>query len=60
MATGRPFTGIPEELRYFPGIRYALTANGARVIDAQEEKILIERLLPIEKSEESIGNSAEI
>ena len=24
MATGRPFTGIPEELRTFPGIHYAL------------------------------------
>ena len=31
-ATGRPWTGIPQELREFPGIRYALTANGARII----------------------------
>ncbi|GAA0273570.1 sugar-phosphatase [Faecalicatena contorta] len=54
MATGRPFTGIPEELRFFPGIRYALTANGARVIDAQEGKILIERLLPIEKAKKAL------
>ena len=28
-ATGRPYTGIPEELREFPGMRYALTSNGA-------------------------------
>ena len=25
MATGRPYTGIPAELRNFPGIHYALT-----------------------------------
>ena len=37
VATGRPWMGIPEELRNFPGMRYALTSNGARVIDAQEE-----------------------
>ena len=30
MATGRPYTGIPAELRNFPGIHYALTSNGAR------------------------------
>ncbi len=32
-ATGRPYTGIPEELREFPGMRYALTSNGARIMD---------------------------
>ena len=32
MATGRPYTGIPAELRNFPGIHYALTSNGARVL----------------------------
>ena len=25
IATGRPLTGIPEEIRSFPGMRYALT-----------------------------------
>ena len=32
MATGRPYTGIPEELRNLPGMRYALTSNGARIL----------------------------
>ncbi|MDD3142114.1 MAG: HAD hydrolase family protein, partial [Lachnospiraceae bacterium] len=32
-ATGRPLTGIPEEILQLPGIQYALTANGARIIN---------------------------
>ena len=47
-ATGRPFSGIPEEVTHFPGIRYALTANGARVIDIQENRIVYESLVPYE------------
>lgn len=58
MATGRPFTGIPEKLRYYPGIRYALTSNGARVVDIQEGKALIERLLPREKAKKALETLA--
>lgn len=47
-ATGRPASGIPREVMEFPGIRYALTSNGARVLDMQEEKVLYERLIPYE------------
>ena len=49
-ATGRPWTGIPQELREFPGIRYALTANGARIIDQQENSIIEEKLLSPEQA----------
>lgn len=48
VATGRPYTGIPEELRNFPGIRYALTSNGARVLDTEKNILLVEELLPRE------------
>lgn len=44
-ATGRPVTGIPEEVREFPGVRYAVTANGARVLDMKEKRIFYERLV---------------
>ncbi len=54
MATGRPFTGIPEELRTFPGIHYALTSNGARVLDTDHNKILIEQLLPMESAKKAL------
>lgn len=47
-ATGRPASGIPKEVMEFPGIRYALTSNGARVLDIQEGKVLYERLIPYE------------
>lgn len=48
-ATGRPLSGVPQELLTFPGIRYVVTANGARVLDIAEGKILFEELLPYEK-----------
>lgn len=45
-ATGRPISGVPEELTKFPGIRYAVTANGARVIDMKKNEAIVEELLP--------------
>lgn len=51
VATGRPFSAVPEELRTFPGMRYAVTANGARVLDLQENKVLYENLIPVETAE---------
>lgn len=54
MATGRPYTGIPEEIRDFPGIRYALTSNGARILDTQTGKVLIEHLLPLESAKKAL------
>ena len=54
MATGRPYTGIPTELRNFPGIHYALTSNGARVLDTDHNKLLIEQLLPMESAKKAL------
>ena len=48
-ATGRPLSGVPQELLEFPGIRYVVTANGARVLDIAEGKTMTEELLPREK-----------
>lgn len=59
-ATGRPYTGIPEELREFPGMRYALTSNGARIIDrekmkdTEEKGVLTEHLLPLEDAKKAL------
>lgn len=53
--TGRPLTGVPKELLEFPGIRYVVTANGARVLDLQEKKTLIEELLPRTECEMILG-----
>ena len=54
MATGRPYTGIPEELRNLPGMRYALTSNGARILDTQTGKVLIEHLLPLKSAKKAL------
>ena len=54
VATGRPFTGIPKELREFPGMRYALTSNGARILYTETGSILIEHLLPRESAKKAL------
>ena len=48
-ATGRPLCGLPKEVLEFPGVRYVITANGARIMDAKENKCLKENLLSYEK-----------
>lgn len=47
-ATGRPLTGIPEEVLKFPGVRYAVASNGARIVDFKESRVLYEDLVPYE------------
>lgn len=51
-ATGRPHTGIPEEYREIPGLHYAITANGARVVNLVTGEVVYEALVPREKAEE--------
>lgn len=46
--TGRILEGIPEEIRELPGIRYAITINGARIVDIKEKKTISTCLLPKE------------
>lgn len=45
-ATGRTATGIPAALRAIPNVRYAVTANGARVLDLATGASLWERYIP--------------
>lgn len=40
-ATGRTVSGVPEQLTNIPGIRYALTSNGASVVDLETGKSLV-------------------
>lgn len=49
-ATGRPLGGIPKELREFPGMRYVISSNGARIIDQNDGRILYENLISVERS----------
>ena len=54
VATGRPWTGVPEELRELPGMDYALTANGARIIETRTGKVLEEHLLSKEQQKKQL------
>ena len=53
-ATGRPFSGIPKELIRLQEIRYAVTANGARVIDMKKNKVIVEELLAYDIAEATL------
>lgn len=39
-ATGRTLRGLPDEVKKMSGVRYAITVNGAVVVDLKEEKII--------------------
>lgn len=47
-ATGRTVTGVPTQFTGIPGVRYALTSNGASVVDLQTHEKLVN--LPFEAS----------
>lgn len=43
--TGRPAQGLPQAVLDLPGLRYAVTSNGATIRDLQENKYLLEKHL---------------
>jgi Cof subfamily protein (haloacid dehalogenase superfamily) len=45
IATGRALSTLPKEVVEFPGIQYAITSNGARVIDLRSGEVLYSNLL---------------
>ena len=51
-ATGRPLCGLPKELLELPFIKYAVTANGARILETKTEQVLSEMLISVEKARE--------
>lgn len=54
VATGRPWMGVPKELREFPGMDYALTSNGARIIDTRTGQVIEEHLLPVKSAKKAL------
>ena len=46
VASGRAFTALPEKIRHFAGIRYAVTSNGATVSELPAGKLLCAWTLP--------------
>lgn len=51
VATGRAIGSVPQSVRDFPGIRYFITANGAKVYDATQEEAIYAKYLSREAVE---------
>lgn len=49
-ATGRMKSFIPEKIISLPGVRYAITSNGAAVYDLAENRAVYQSLIPNEKA----------
>lgn len=48
--TGRIWAGVPDFIREMPGVRYAITGNGAVLEDVVEHRVLDEKKLSWEKA----------
>lgn len=46
-ATGRPEAGLPEAFLQIPGVQYALTSNGARILDVPSRQAVYEDKMPL-------------
>lgn len=57
--TGRIWFGVPEFIRRFPGIRYAITTNGAVVEDVRDGQVLDEKKLSCSQAEELLNLAKE-
>lgn len=51
-ATGRPLSGLPSDIRILPGLHYAVTANGARIVNLENGTTVYENLVPADKAKE--------
>jgi len=52
--TGRTAKGIPQEIKKIPGVHYAITVNGGRIEDLQNETVLETHLLDKETAKSII------
>lgn len=51
VSTGRPISAVPKEILEIPGMKYAVTANGARVLDIETGEVIVENMLSLETAE---------
>lgn len=49
-ATGRPKSGIPKEIVELPFVEYAITSNGARIVNLKTGETLFQKTLDREKA----------
>lgn len=58
--TGRPAQGLPRAVLDLPGLRYAVTSNGATIRDLEEDRFLLEKHLTPALSLEILARCAEV
>lgn len=51
VSTGRPISAVPKEILAIPGMKYAVTANGARVLNIETGEVILENMLSLETAE---------
>ena len=51
VSTGRPISAVPKEILEIPGMKYAVTSNGARVLDLETKEVICESMLSMETAE---------
>lgn len=54
VSTGRAITAIPQEILCIPGMKYAVTANGARVLELTKNEVLIENTISVETAKQAL------
>lgn len=57
-ATGRPAVGLPRQFLEIPGVRYAVTGNGSRILDLKLGITLYEEMIPWELALKAIAEMA--
>lgn len=50
-STGRFFRGVPEAVRALPFVQYAITINGAKVLDLAAQQVIYRSEIPLEQAE---------
>ncbi len=52
ISTGRPISAVSKEILDFKGMKYAVTVNGARILDLETGEVLYSNPVPFETAEE--------
>ena len=52
VSTGRSITAVPKDVLAIPGMKYAVTSNGARVLNIVTEEVLHASMISVEKAEQ--------
>ena len=53
--TGRHLHGLPEQLISIPGIRYAVTCNGAAIYDLKTQQLIYQDAIPWDEAADIVG-----